>query len=126
MTKKKRQANENYVKMTTPKHDAETSTFTRVAAEITSNHEKSLTSQRQRCWNPVKSRPTRGLCRGGDCTTKSQKIFNISNAYALEDQAQIPDRRNDRPSSLPQFFVNSTPVPALVPAQYDGSGGPWQ
>ena len=45
MTKKKRQTNENYVKKTTPKHDAETSTFTRVAAEITSNREKSLTSQ---------------------------------------------------------------------------------
>ena len=38
----------NYVKMTTPKHDAETSTFTHVAAEITSNREKSLTSQRRK------------------------------------------------------------------------------
>ena len=58
--------------MTTPKHDAETSTFTRVAdAEKTSNQdprevcvevatvpqnpEKSLASQSRRRWNPVKS-----------------------------------------------------------------------
>ena len=26
----------------------------------------------------------------------------------------------------PKIYVNLTPVPALVPAQYDGSGGPWQ
>ena len=25
-----------------------------------------------------------------------------------------------------KIYVNSTPVPALVPSQCDGSGGPWQ
>ena len=109
-TKKKRQTNENYVKMTTPKHDAETSTFTRVAKsrEIfnisnartptmercpssvkvvhviadgpfpssfpensvkTDPSVRSFSSNRQTPKKFVKSRPTRGLCRGGDCTT---------------------------------------------------------
>ena len=64
----------------TPKHDAETSTFTRVAAEITSNREKSLTSQRRRCWNPVKT-----------------PIATIFSSKRVRDGARIkfkfPDRR---------------------------------
>ena len=136
----------------------------------------------------VKSRPTRGLCRGGDCTTKSRKIpsnqTSVHTSQLISSPTikfKFPDRREidrhlyhefrrtrasvklqtlvrkifrqtderrkitsiqlpfpllfplnamvpeDRGSEkTPKNSVNSTTVPALVPAQYDGSGGPWQ
>ena len=41
--------------------------------------------------------------------------------------AMVPeDRGSEEKRRTPKNSVNSTSVPALVPAQYDGSGGPWQ
>ena len=75
MTKKKRQTNENYVKMTTPKHDAETSTFTHVAAEITSNREKSLTSQTP---TPLEPRQRNGVMVHDDREKKLRQIVEVA------------------------------------------------
>ena len=83
---------------------------------------------------------------------KSDVCPYIATHLIADDQVQVPRSPRDRSSSLPRIptdpsvretsnpsqknfssnrrtpkiYVNSTPVPALVPSQCDGSGGPWQ
>ena len=138
--------------MTTPKHDAETSTFTRVAiAEITSNHEKSLASQTPTPLEPPKEEykpetdPYQPEYERKDSykSTAGRRIFPvkldvcpyIATHLIADDQVQVPRssvklqtlvRKNSSNRRTPKNYANSTPVPALVPSQCDGSGGPWQ
>ena len=133
----------------TPKHDAETST--RVAAEITSNHEKSSASQTssRRRWNPAKSveswstpaekfpsnQDPREVCvevatvpQNPERSLASQRrrCWNPVKSTAGRKFRQSKPEKISSNRRTPKNHVNSTPVPALVPSQCDGSGGPRQ
>ena len=150
-------------------------------ATVPQNPERSLASQRWRCWNPVKStagRKFRQIKLGGPSSSsliaeRSIVIFTtnsdghcpssfprkipwnrtrasvklqalVQNFRQVDERRQIPsvqlpfpllfplnamvpeDRGSEEKRRTPKNSVNSTTVPALVPAQYDGSGGPWQ
>ena len=98
----------------TPKHQHV------AAAEITSNREKSLTSQRN---GPYQANRRTPKLREIDSRPPSLQR-NPSRSPSRSTVVFTTKFRQNR--RTPKNYVNSTPVPALVPAQYDGSGGPWQ
>ena len=116
----------------TPKHDAETSTFNRVAAaEITSNRGKSLTSQTPTPLEPPKEeyKPETDPYQPENSSnrrTNAEKLRQFNSRSRSCSHSIRWFRRTVAVRRTPKNSVNSTPVPALVPAQYDGSGGPWQ